>query len=109
MSNSTIWLIDRTLSGATTPGQSGPRSNVKKGVLHIPESSKTETLPSDWLISYKDTCWGGGAYPTAEMQSVYSTGAYLCILVNTSCTYIIYTYLPNSSARAGYDTRSIFK
>ena len=36
MSNSSIWLIDRTLSGATTPGQSGPGSNDNEGVLCIP-------------------------------------------------------------------------
>ena len=34
-----IWPIDRTLSGATTPGQSLPRSNDNKEVLHIPQSS----------------------------------------------------------------------
>ena len=26
---SSIWTIDRTLSGATTPGQSGPGSNIR--------------------------------------------------------------------------------
>ena len=35
MSNSSIWAIDRILSGATTPGQSGPGSNGNNGVLHI--------------------------------------------------------------------------
>ena len=30
---SSIWPIDRTLSGATTPGQNGPRSNGNEGVL----------------------------------------------------------------------------
>ena len=32
MSNSSIWPIDRTLSGATTPGQSGSASNGNEGV-----------------------------------------------------------------------------
>ena len=36
---SSIWTIDRTLSGATTPGQSGPGSDGNEGVLHIPQSS----------------------------------------------------------------------
>ena len=36
MVKSSIWLIDRTLSGATTPGQSGPTSDGIEGVLHIP-------------------------------------------------------------------------
>ena len=33
---SSIWSINKTLSGATIPGQSRPRSNSNKGVLHIP-------------------------------------------------------------------------
>ena len=33
---SSIWPIDRTLSGATTPGQSGPGSDGNTGVLRIP-------------------------------------------------------------------------
>ena len=35
MSNSSIWLLDSTLSGATTPGQSGPGSNDNESVLYI--------------------------------------------------------------------------
>ena len=35
--NRSIWLIDRTLTGTTTPGQSGPASNDKEKVLHIPQ------------------------------------------------------------------------
>ena len=31
-----IWLIDRTLSGATTSGQSGHGSGGNEGVLRIP-------------------------------------------------------------------------
>ena len=33
-----IQQIDRTLSGGTTPGQSGPGSDDNKGVLHIPQT-----------------------------------------------------------------------
>ena len=33
---SSISHIDSTLSGATTVGQSGPRSDGNEGVLHIP-------------------------------------------------------------------------
>ena len=36
---SSIWPIDRTLSGATTLGQSGPGSDGNEGVLRIPQSS----------------------------------------------------------------------
>ena len=53
MSNSSIWPIDKTLSGDTTPGQGGPGSNSNEGVLHIPQgSSITEASPSDCLVSY---------------------------------------------------------
>ena len=49
---SSIWPIDRTLSGATTPGQSEPRSDGNLGVLSIPQSSCiTGTSPSDALLS----------------------------------------------------------
>ena len=30
-----IWFIDRALSGATTPGESGPGSDGNEGVLRI--------------------------------------------------------------------------
>ena len=50
---SSIGLIDRTLSGATTPGQSEPGSNGNEGVLSIPQSSGINgTSPSDCLVSY---------------------------------------------------------
>ena len=63
------------LSGATTPGQSGPGSDGNEGVLHIPQSSSTAgTSPSDCLVSYPGHSFGGGgSYPSAEVQSVYST------------------------------------
>ena len=60
MSNSFIWPIDKTLSGATTLGQSGPRSDDKEGALCIPQSSSiTGTSLSDCFMSYQDTHWGG--------------------------------------------------
>ena len=41
-----IWPIDRTLSGATTPGKSGPWSEGHKILLRIPQSSSiTEASP----------------------------------------------------------------
>ena len=64
--------MDSALSGATTPGQSGPGSGGNKGVLRIPQSSSiTGTSPSDCLVSYPGHSSGG--YPSAEVQSVYST------------------------------------
>ena len=57
---SSIWPIDRNLSGATTSGQSGPWSNGYEGVLRISQSSRlTETSPSDCLMSYLGHLFGG--------------------------------------------------
>ena len=56
MSNSFIWTIDRTLSSATTPDQSGPESDSNERVLHIPQNSSIiGALPSNCLTSYQDT------------------------------------------------------
>ena len=50
---SSIWPIDRTLSGATTLGQSGTGSDGNEGALLIPQrSSITEATPSECLVSY---------------------------------------------------------
>ena len=59
MSNSSIWPIDRTLSGAYTPGHNRPRSDGNEIVLCIPQNSSiTEASLSDCLMSYQDTRWG---------------------------------------------------
>ena len=67
MSNSSILLIDWTLSGATTPGQSEPGSDDKALCIPISSSingaSSADTTANSLVLSY----------PTAEMQSVYST------------------------------------
>ena len=53
MSNSSIWPIDQTLSGATTSGQSGLGSNGNDGVLHIPQSSNISgASTADCLVLY---------------------------------------------------------
>ena len=50
---SSIWPIDKTLSGATTMGQSEHGSDGNKGVLRIPQSSSiTGTSPSDCFVLY---------------------------------------------------------
>ena len=57
---SSIWSIDRTLSGATIPSQSGPGSNGNEGVLSILQSPNiTGTSPSDRLVSYPGQLLGG--------------------------------------------------
>ena len=65
---SSIWP-----TGATTPAQSGPGSNGNEGMLRILQSpSITGTSLSDGLVSYSGHSLEG-FYPSAEMQSVYST------------------------------------
>ena len=50
MSNSSILPIDRTISGATTPGQSGPESDGIIRDTRIPQSSSiTGASPSNCL------------------------------------------------------------
>ena len=70
-----IWLIGRTLS--TTLGQSGPGSDGNEGVLRIPKSSSI-TRTSTWLfwvISRTHVFVWGGAYSSAEKQSVHYTAS----------------------------------
>ena len=68
---SSIWPIERTLSGAATPGQNGPSSNDNEWVLHIPQSfSITVTSLSDCLVSYPGhPLW---PYHSAVKKSLYS-------------------------------------
>ena len=64
MQFSSIWPIDRVLSGATALGQSRPGSDGNEGVLRMPlNSSITETLPSYCLVSYLGYLLGGGLAP----------------------------------------------
>ena len=69
-----FWSIDRTLSGATTLGQSGPGSDDNEDVLRIPQSPGiTGTSPTDRFVSYLGHLFGGGgSYSFAEKQLVYS-------------------------------------
>ena len=61
---SSIQPIDRALSGATVPSQSGPGSKGNEGVLCISQSpSITGTSPSDCLVSYPGHPLGGGFNP----------------------------------------------
>ena len=53
ISNSSISPVDKTLSGAITPSQSGPISDCNEGVLNIPQCSGITgaSLPG-CLVSY---------------------------------------------------------
>ena len=61
---SSIRPIDRTLSGSSTPGQSGSGSDGNKGLLCILQSI-TGTSPSDRLVSY----------PGYSLEKSYSSAA----------------------------------
>ena len=64
--------MDKTLSGVTASGKSRPGSDGNKG-LCIPQSSSIfRTSQSDCLVLYLGHLLGGGTYPSAEMQLVYS-------------------------------------
>ena len=74
--NSQRVLVEyRTLTSTTTPDQSGPGSNSKEEVFHIPQSFRIEALPSDGLMSYLEhsVVVVGGSYPSTEIQLAYST------------------------------------
>ena len=74
MSNSSIWAIDKTLSDATTPGQSMGNEEVHP----IPESSMDGASPFRLFNALSSTLvavGGGRAYSSAEMHSVYSAAA----------------------------------
>ena len=60
MSNSSLWAIDKTLSGATN----GTGSDDIDGVFYILQSSSiTEASSSYSLMSYPWHLLGGGSYP----------------------------------------------
>ena len=72
MTNCSFLPIDRTLLGVTTPSQNGPGNDGNEGILRIPQSSMTRASQPDCLVSYTGHSLQG-FYPSAEMQSVYST------------------------------------
>ena len=76
MSNSSIWLVDRTLSGATTPGQNGPGNNGNEvGNLHFPKLWHYESLTIKLFSVISRTLIGVESSCSVEMQSKYSIAA----------------------------------
>ena len=73
-----------------------PGSNSSEGLFRIPQSpSIIGTSPSDCLMSYLGHSLGG-SYPSAEVQSVYSSAPADC---TTQIYWINRTYLQNRSVR----------
>ena len=67
MQFSSNWPIDRSLSGATTPSQSGPGSDGNEGVLRIPQSSSiARTSLTDCIVSYPGHSWAGDVLPLSR-------------------------------------------
>ena len=56
--NSSIWPIDRTLTGTTTPGQSGLGNDGNEGVLNIPLSSRPKPHHQIIYCHIQDTFLG---------------------------------------------------
>ena len=80
---SSIWPIDRTLSGDTNPGQNGNESDDNESVLCSHQiSSIAGASLSDCLVSYRRHFLGDS---TAEMQLMYSGP---CKRVRTPATYL---------------------
>ena len=67
MQFSSIWPIDRNLSGATTLGQSGRRCDGNEGVYRIPPSI-TGTSSSYFLVSYPGHSLAEGAESLNPLQ-----------------------------------------
>ena len=67
-----IWPIERTLLGSTSPGQCGHWCDGNQGVLSITlHSCITDASSLDRLVSIQDIR-GGEFLPCEEIQSVYS-------------------------------------
>ena len=95
-----MWPIDRTLSGATIPGQNRSGGDGNEGVLCIPQTSNiTGASPSDSLVLYPGHSLGE-SYPSAVIQLVYSTAlcnkqiGWFCLIsffnsISTSVGYLM--------------------
>ena len=94
MQFSSIWPIDRTLSGATNPGRCQPGSNGNEEVLYILQSSRTGASPTDCLVSYLGYMWRE-SYLSVEMQSMYSTAPadWARIMKNIKICFILFIRL----------------
>ena len=64
--NRSIWPIDGSLTGTTTPGQNEPRSNGNEVVFHIPQSSRTGASPPDTGYCHTQDTLFGLSYSSSE-------------------------------------------
>ena len=68
-----ICPIDRTLSGATSPGRVDLGAMAMKSASHSPKLQHYLNLPIRLFSVISRTIVVGGSYPSAEVRSVYST------------------------------------
>ena len=97
---SSIWIIDKSLSGATTQSKSGPESNRNKEEHRTPQNSSiTGTSLSDCLESFLGhSLVVGGVFPSAEIQLVYSAAPADCAYRVLNMT-LDFTWWWDSSSR----------
>ena len=73
MSKSYNCPIEKIQLGTTTQGQGGTGRNVHEWALPIHQRSSITGTLTIWLFSVISWAFVGGSYPSAGMQSVYST------------------------------------
>ena len=66
--NSSIWLIDGTLTGTTTPSQSEPGCNYIESVLHVPRTPVMQPHHQIRFSIISRTLWGRVS-PTLQKYS----------------------------------------
>ena len=95
-----IRFIDRTLTGATTPGKKGPWSYNNDVVLYTPQISKTGTSPSDaakchiqnkHILSPDNRIRLNLKYKEISIQ--FTTSQYVVRVHSTYLTYKVLNYL----------------
>ena len=92
-----IWPIDRTLSGTTTPSLSGTGSNGNEGVLPIPQISKAAASPLDCLMLCPVHSLEVGVLPLCrDAVSVFYSPRQLGFLKLMACCLIISQTIVNT-------------
>ena len=78
-----LYLTHRwDLTSITNQSWSGPGRNDNKDVLHIPQSTRTESSPSDGFVSYIGHSLKE-SHPSAEMQSANSSAPAVWAVLST--------------------------
>ena len=112
MSNSFVWPIDRTLSGATTLCQGGPESYGYEWVLRIPQSSSiTGPSSSDFLMSYPGyllVCVGGVLLLCRDAVCLFYSPSRLVLRVINVFSYLLWSLWYFNLSRVIYILRLVY-